>query len=315
MQYQKLGSTEINVSRICFGSLTISPLQANLNEEEGARLLRYAFEKGINFIDTAKLYRNYNYIRRALKGWHKPVVIASKSYDYTYEGMKKSLDEARLALDRDIIDIFMLHEQESDLTLKGHRPALEYLIKAKSQGIIRAVGVSTHTVKLVDILAESSEIDVIHPIVNIKGLGLLDGNADDMLMALRKAHKNGKGIYGMKALGGGNLVLQAREAIEYVFSIKELHSVALGCRIKEELDFNLAILEKREPEDATKDALVHVKRRLLIEEWCQGCGACVDKCPGKLLRIEDGHAVLASKGCLFCGYCAAVCPQFAIKVV
>ncbi|MFZ5754869.1 MAG: aldo/keto reductase, partial [Bacillota bacterium] len=134
MEYQLLGHTGLKVSRLCFGSLTMGPLQANLSIKQGAALLRYAFELGVNFIDTAKLYRTYPYIKEALRGWDAPVIIASKSYDYTWEGMQRSVEEARLAIDRDYLDIFLLHEQESELTLEGHRPALEYLWEAKAKG-------------------------------------------------------------------------------------------------------------------------------------------------------------------------------------
>ena len=58
-----LGNTSIKVSRMCFGSLTIGPLQRNLPLAEGSSLIRTALEAGVNFIDTAQLYRNYSYIR------------------------------------------------------------------------------------------------------------------------------------------------------------------------------------------------------------------------------------------------------------
>ncbi len=64
----KLGNTGIEVSRLCFGSLTMTPFQANLTTEEGAYLIEYAYSRGINFLDTAEIYDNYHYIRRALKG-------------------------------------------------------------------------------------------------------------------------------------------------------------------------------------------------------------------------------------------------------
>jgi len=63
----------------------------------------------------------------------------------------------------------MLHEQESRLTLKGHREALEYYISMKEKGIIKAVGVSTHNVEVVEACCEMPEVDVIHPIVNKAG--------------------------------------------------------------------------------------------------------------------------------------------------
>lgn len=314
MRYRMLGVTEIEVSRICFGALTIGPLQANMSLAEGAAVLRHALEQGVNFIDTAQLYRTYPYIKKALLGWDRPVVIASKSYDYTAKGMKKSLEEARMALNRDVIDIFMLHEQESELTLAGHKPALDYLWEAKARGLVRAVGISTHTVKMARIAAERSDIEVIHPIVNLHGFGLHDGSLAEMLAALKLACQNGKGIYGMKPLGGGNLLGQVKEALEFVFNLPYLHSVAIGCRIKEELDNNICILEGRIPVAEITNKLACETRALYIADWCTGCGACAAKCPQGLLTVASGKARLTGQGCLLCGYCGAACKELAIKI-
>lgn len=315
MKYTLLGKTGFKVSPICFGALTIGPLQANLPLQEGAAIIRYALECGINFIDTAKLYGTYSYIREALKGWDKPVIISSKSYDYTFAGMEKTIEEARKALDRDYIDIFMLHEQESELTLKGHAPAVEYMCEAKVKGLIRAVGVSTHTIEVVRAATVREEFAVIHPIVNCKGLGLLDGTKEELEKAVQKAYEKGKGLYGMKPLGGGNLIANAREALEYAFKFPYTHSTALGCKSTDELDYNLHILEGITPSKVLADKVKALPRRLHIEDWCEGCGTCVQKCPGRLLAIKEGKACLVKEGCLFCGYCGAVCPQFAIKVL
>jgi aryl-alcohol dehydrogenase-like predicted oxidoreductase len=72
MIYTELGRTGLSVSRLCFGALTVGPLQSNLPLNEGAAVIRYALEQGVNFIDTAKLYGTYPYIREALRGWDKP---------------------------------------------------------------------------------------------------------------------------------------------------------------------------------------------------------------------------------------------------
>ncbi len=315
MEYRLLGKTGLKVSRFCFGSLTMGPLQVNMSIKEGAALLRYAFELGVNFIDTAKLYGTYPHIREALRGWDTSVIIASKSYDYTWEGMRQSVEEARLALDRDYLDIFLLHEQESELTLEGHRPALEYLWEAKAKGLVKAVGISTHTVEVVRVAATRGDIEVIHPLVNYRGLGLLDGTLPELIEALKSAYGAGKGIYGMKPLGGGNLILDVDKALRYAFNLPYLHSVAVGCKTPEELVYNISIMEGKDPPADIKDKIRKIPRKLHIEEWCLGCGECVKKCPLALLEIRQGKAILAGKDCLFCGYCGAACPQFAIKVL
>src|SRR5690554_2381398 len=145
MEYRVLGDTGIKVSRLCFGSLTISPLQANLSLKDGIDVILEAVDRGVNFIDTAELYDNYDYIKGVLK-YKKDLIICSKSYAYDKKTAEKSLDLCLKGIGRDYVDIFMIHEQESELTLKGHYPAIEYFLRQKELGKVRAVGISTHTV-------------------------------------------------------------------------------------------------------------------------------------------------------------------------
>jgi len=204
LKHVELGKTSISVSRLCLGTLTISPLQKNLSVKDGAALLKSAYDKGVTFFDTGEIYGSYPPIKEAFKG-NDDVVISTKSYSYDEQTAAKSLDKARLEMDRDVIDIFMLHEQESELTLKGHKQAIEYFLKMKQQGIIRAFGVSTHHIACVQAAAGHSEIDVIHPIYNSRGLGIADGSIEEMSDAIKKAHQAGIGIFAMKPLGGGHM--------------------------------------------------------------------------------------------------------------
>ena len=63
MEYSVLGNTGIEVSKLCFGALTIGPLQKHLSLSKGIDILEYAIDCGINFIDTADLYDTYSYIK------------------------------------------------------------------------------------------------------------------------------------------------------------------------------------------------------------------------------------------------------------
>ncbi len=315
MQYRLLGKTGILVSRLCFGALTIGPLQANLPVREGAAILRRALERGVNFIDTAELYETYPYIREALRGFSGDVVICSKCYAYTRQGMRQSVEKALTELARDYIDIFMLHEQESGLTIKGHWEAYEYLLEAKEKGLIRAAGISTHYVAGVLAAAAVPEIDVIFPLINYAGIGIADGTREDMLAAIRQAAGAGKGIYAMKALGGGNLLSQVEEAFDFILAIPEIDSVAVGMSTLDEVAYNTLLFSGEEIPEAIKSAVRGRIRRLHIDDWCRGCGLCVERCRAGALAVRDGKAVADKELCVLCGYCAAVCPDFCIKVV
>ncbi|HHT70594.1 MAG TPA: 4Fe-4S binding protein [Firmicutes bacterium] len=315
VERRKLGRSGLVVSRLCLGTLTIGPLQANLTLAEGARVIRTALEEGIDFIETADSYRTYDYIRRALVGWTQPVVIASRSYDYTYDGMRDRVEKALQELNRDYIDLFMLHEQESRLTLQGHAPALEYLAAAKETGKVRAIGVSTHVVEVVQACAEHPIIDVVQPIVNVAGLGIKGGTLQDMLAAMSALRQAQRGVYAMKPLGGGNLLKRFSQAWEFVLNLDCLDAIAVGMKTPAEVKANVRIIKgEQKPEDISV-AMAVKEKHLHISDWCQGCGRCAQRCRQRALYLRDGKMHVDHDRCLLCGYCAAVCPEFCIKVV
>lgn len=320
MEYNYLGKTGLKVSRLCFGGLTVGPLQANLPIEEGAKIIARAFDLGVNFIDTAKFYKTYPYIKRALElTKNKDIIISSKSYDYTYEGMKESLNEALEELGVKKIGIFSLHEQESKYTLKGHRDAIRYLEDAKKQGLIDAIGVSTHAVEVVNEICKMDNIDVIHAIVNIKGLGIMDGSIEDMLCAVKRANQCGKGVYAMKPLGGGNFSsrddISIKECLDFLLKNDDIHSIAFGMQTLDEVNANVSMFEGKTPDKEVLDRIRSRKKRLLIDFWCQACGNCVRACKSKALSIVDGKAHVDESKCLLCGYCSQYCPEFCIKII
>lgn len=277
-------------------------------------MLLRALELGVNFVDTAEMYGTYPHIRWALERFpgREQVVVATKSYAFTREGMQASLERARQELGLEVIPIFLLHEQESSHTLRGHWPALEVLLEAKQAGIVRAVGISTHYVQAVMAATALQEVDVISPLINMRGVGIQGGSRDEMLAAIRKAAQAGKGIYAMKPLGGGHLLEDWSAALEFLLQIEEIHSIAVGMKSTTEVESNVAFFQGRRdlpvPEAAT--------RRLHIDYWCTGCGSCVAACPNGTLELRDGKAAITMDGqCVFCGYCGANCPEFAIKVI
>ncbi|MDW7659812.1 MAG: aldo/keto reductase [Bacillota bacterium] len=315
MIYNELGNTGIKVSKICFGSLTMGPLQRNLSVSEGASLIEYAFEKGVNFIDTAELYETNAHIAKALKTIPRDeFVIASKCYAYSAETAEQSLGKALKELETDYLDVFMLHEQMSVHTIKGHYEAIEYLLRMKEKGVIRAFGISTHYVEAVRAALRYPEIEVIHPIVNINGLGIQDGSMADMETALKTFKSNGGGIFGMKPLGGGNLLSSIDACFDFVLGRDYLDAIAFGMQSRDEIDYNVNRI-LGEPIDLNlKNTLMKQKKSLQIAEWCTKCGACIKKCDHKALSMGSDGVEIDRSRCVLCGYCASVCPEFCIKV-
>lgn len=299
MKTVPLGLTGLSVSPLCFGTLPFSPLQGG--RPDAAETLERAFALGVNFIDTAQFYNNYTLLRTK-----REIIAASKTYAYTREDAAEAVEEARRGLDRDVIDIFLLHEQEGEHTLRGHAPALQSLYDLKAKGVIRAVGLSTHHVAGVR-AAVAAGLDVVHPLLNVAGLGIADGSREDMAQAVGAAMEAGIGVYIMKALGGGHLFRRAEEALTYASG--RGHSLALGMRDTAEVEAAVTFYET----GVLPELKSHIPRTLHIAGWCGGCGRCAEKCTA--LTVRDGKAVCDDDKCVLCGYCGAACPGFCIKII
>jgi len=239
-----LGGTGLEVSRLCIGTdyssvYGSSPL--------GLKILLRGFELGVNFWDTSESYGSYPAIREALKRLKRSdVIITSKSYSQNRAGVERHLDEALQGMDTDYVDIFMLHAVDSIEEFKRRGEALEFLLDAKEKGLIRSVGLSTHSAETAWALAEVPEVEVVLAVLNMEGLRIREGDVELMRSALRRLHQAGKGVYLMKVLARGRLADRAEEALRYAFNIPYVHSVSVGIRTLQELEFAVKVAEESE---------------------------------------------------------------------
>jgi ferredoxin len=85
----------------------------------------------------------------------------------------------------------------------------------------------------------------------------------------------------------------------------------------DEIDYNTCIFSQQEVPDELRERVSRLPRRLLIEDWCLGCGACVSGCKAGALYLDDKSQQVRvdSDKCTLCSYCGALCPEFCIKVI
>ncbi|HHV62400.1 MAG TPA: 4Fe-4S binding protein [Firmicutes bacterium] len=316
MKTAVLGRTGIEVTEFCLGALPMGPTQADLSLDAASELIRTALNEGINFIDTAESYKTYPHIRQALKGFEGKAIIATKSPASSYEDMERSVRAALDELQVPNIDIFHLHAPRATRTVFVERAgALQCLIDYKKKGKIRSVGISTHVVETVYAALERRDIDVIFPLINKTGMGIIGGTVEDMARAIRAAAEAGKGVYAMKALAGGHLIDDVEGALNFVRNLPGVMSVAVGVVSVQELEYDLRVFRGQTVPDHLKAACKReTKKLVIIQTVCRGCGTCVKTCPNGALYLEGGKVSVDRERCILCGYCNPVCPEFALRL-
>ena len=241
-------------------------------------------------------------------------VISSKSLASSYDDMMAAIEECRSALGLKSIDIFLMHEVRTG-QFAARAGAWQALQDARATGLVRAIGISTHHADVARAMADVAACDVIFALLNYRGMGIRcgqdAGTKEEMAAALTVCKACGKGIYTMKALGGGNLTADYQKALDYVFSQDCVDAVMLGFTSTSEIDDMMCYLSGTMESSYNPD--VSRKKMYVNQEDCEGCGACLKICAaGAVHYNKNGLAEIDQSKCLTCGYCAQGCPVRAI---
>ena len=241
-------------------------------------------------------------------------VISSKSLASSYDDMMAAIEECRSALGLKTIDIFLMHEVRTG-QFAARAGAWQALQDARATGLVRAIGISTHHADVARAMADVAACDVIFALLNYRGMGIRcgqdAGTKEEMAAALTVCKASGKGIYLMKALGGGNLTADYQKALDYVFSQDCVDAVMFGFTNTSEIDDMMCYLSGKMESSYNPD--VSRKKMYVNQEDCEGCGACLKICAaGAVHYNKNGLAEIDQSKCLTCGYCAQGCPVRAI---
>jgi len=216
----ELGNTGVKVSRLAMGTGThgvnrSSNQTRKLGIKGLAELLHNAYDEGIFFWDSADQYGTHPHLKEALKYVpREKVVILTKTHATTAEEMKADLDRFRQEIGTDYLDIVLLHFMTKDDWPQIKKAGMEVLSQAREDGIVRAHGVSCHTLGALKAAAASDWVQVDLARINPYG-SRMDADVPTVVNVLKDMKKKGKSIIGMKLFGAGELTDKVDECLQY----------------------------------------------------------------------------------------------------
>lgn len=346
MEYRKLPHGEEQISILGLGT---SSIQA-ASEKEIEETVVSALDRGVNFFDMAsaeaKPFAAYG---RALKGRRKEAYLQihfganyeTGTYGWTtnLDTIKRSIDWQLKALQTDYMDFGFIHciDEESDLRKVSESGVLDLIQDMKAQGIVRHIGLSSHTPRLAGQVLDLKIIDLlmfsINPGYDYRHGTYAIGSVDERLDLYRRCEKEGVGISVMKAFSGGQLLnaktspfkkaLTEYQCIQYALDKPGVLTVLPGVRGKDDLDRILGFCEAN---DIEKDYSVigtfapHAAEGICV--YCNHCQPCPKGIDVALVNkyydlsragdelARNHYAKLEKKAgeCINCGHCNSRCP-------
>jgi predicted aldo/keto reductase-like oxidoreductase len=298
MQYRNFGNTGILVSVLGFGCMRLPMEGGHVKEEYSIKMLRRAYELGVNYFDTAENYCNTEsqiVLGKALKGMDRDKIYVSTKSHYKGDSAsewRRRLETSLSNLDVDYIDVYHSHnlswnEFQSGFGVKGG--PIDEAQKAKEEGLIRYLAFSSHDsaeniIKLINTGAFAS-MTVQYNILN---------RANEE--AIATAHEKGMGVAIMGTVAGGRLAQPNEDiqklragiaksspeiALRFVISNPGVSTALSGMNAIEHVEENVATTSRTEP--LTPEEKIQVLESLeenkkLADLYCTGCGYCMP-CP------------------------------------
>lgn len=302
------------VSKNGFGALPVQRVE----KDAACKLLRRAYESGINYFDTARAYTDSEEkLGEALHDVRENIIISTKTMSTTVEGFWEQLKTSLSKLQTDYIDIYQFHNP-SFCPKPGDGTGLyEAMLEAKEQGLIRHIGITNHRLAVAEEAVRSGLYETLQ-----FPFSYLANEKEEALVRL--CEEQDVGFICMKALAGG-LITHSDVAYAYLaqFPVAPIWGIQRESELDEFLSYN------DNPPTLTPERLAYIEqeRRVWPGDFCRGCRCCMP-CPvgieintcarmSLLLRRSPTAGNLSEKGqammkkienCLHCGQCSAKCP-------
>jgi predicted aldo/keto reductase-like oxidoreductase len=298
MEYGQYGKTGLTVSKLGLGCMRFPK-----DENEAIGIVRHAIDNGINYLDSAYVYKDSEVITgKALRdGYRDKIILATKSPIWNvsrYEDFEKYLDEELLRLKTDHIDVYLLHNLFAGNWEKVQQyDGLSFLDKMIAKGKIRHKAFSIHsTLEAFKTIVDSFDWDMAQIQLNI-----LDEHHQVGVTGLQYAAQKGLAMVIMEPLRGGSLLNNAPQEVydlvdaypqkrslaewcfRWLYNMPEISLILSGTSSLEQLKDNLRIFDQAKPGVMSEeDQNLIVKIREAFEGKnsisCTGCRYCMP-CP------------------------------------
>jgi hypothetical protein len=245
-----LGRTGLKLSRLGIGTGSKGgSIQRALGADGFNRLIRYAYDQGITYIDTADSYKTHTMVREAIKGLPRERLFIQSKMPGVPQKPREVLDRYRTELGVDYIDSLLCHCMVKANWEDDHKRMMDVFEDAKDRKIIRAHGVSCHSLPATTKAAELDWVDVNLVRINPQGVHMdtpaetWNAESDishlpDVLKQVKIMRKNRHGVIGMKIIAEGDFTkAEDREkSIRFTMQSGLVDAVVIGFKSPAEID-------------------------------------------------------------------------------
>lgn len=243
-----LGKSGVKVTRLAFGTGSFGgQVQRDLGQDGFTRLVRYAYDKGIRFFETAESYgETQTMLGVALKGIPRDSYrIMSKVTTWDGGDPLDKLDELRKRSHTEYFDIMLLHWQHTATWPVDTRRWQDGILEAEQKKMIVSHGASVHGLPALRRVPENKWLDIAMIRMNHKGTRMDaedyntdgPGNVPEVVTHVEEARKAGLGVISMKLAGEGTFNREDRRAaMRFAFRNAGVDSVTVGYKNTAEID-------------------------------------------------------------------------------